>query len=146
MPRFQDLSIKRKFLSVMVLIGVAALILIAGVLMFTDFILFKRTMIRELTTLAEVIGTNSTASLSFNDQRSAEETLSAVKADPNIIVAHIYTKDLTLRKLLIAPIHSKDLTLFASYLRKGEKNSPFISFDQIEQDGIAFRFKMTYRF
>jgi PAS domain S-box-containing protein len=123
MSRFQDLSIKRKFFTVMVLIGVTSIILIAGVLMLTDFILFKRTMVRELTTLAEVIGTNSTAALSFNDQKSAEETLSAVKADPNIVVAHIYTKD-----------H----TLFARYLREGGKNNPSTSFDQINE-GYTFR-------
>ena len=123
MSYFRDLSIKRKFFTILVMMSIAVILFIAGVLIFADFILFKKTMVSELTTLANVIGTNSTAALSFNDPKSAEETLSAMKADPNVVVAHIYTKD---------------LTLFASYLRKGQKEDPFLSPDQINE-GSTFR-------
>jgi signal transduction histidine kinase len=50
-------------------------------------------MVRELSTLAEIIGANSTAALAFDDQRSAEETLAALSAKQRIVGAYIYTKD-----------------------------------------------------
>jgi PAS domain S-box-containing protein len=123
MLRFRDLSVKRKFFITMIFMRVVLTLLIVGVLIFTDFVLFRRTMVQELSTLAEVIGINSTAALSFNDQKSAQETLSAVKADPSIILAHIYTRD---------------LTLFASYLPKGKKEDSSESTHPIKE-GHIFR-------
>jgi PAS domain S-box-containing protein len=123
MLRFRDLSVKRKFFITMIFMRVVLTLLIVGVLIFTDFVLFRRTMVQELSTLAEVIGINSTAALSFNDQKSAQETLSAVKAEPSIILAHIYTRD---------------LTLFASYFPKGKKEDSSKSTHPIEE-GYAFR-------
>jgi PAS domain S-box-containing protein len=120
---FRDFSVKRKFFIIMIFMRVVVILLIAGVLIFTDFVLFRRTMVQELSTLAEVIGINSTAALSFNDQKSAQETLSAVKAEPSIILAHIYTRD---------------LTLFASYFPKGKKEDSSKSTHPIEE-GYAFR-------
>jgi PAS domain S-box-containing protein len=124
MPHFRDLSIKHKFFAITVMMRIAVLLFIVGVLIFADLTLFKKTMVRELRTLASAIGTNSTAALSFNDPKSADETLSAMKANPHVVVAHIYTKD---------------LTLFASYFRKGQKEDTFISPDQIKE-GFAFRY------
>lgn len=55
-----------------------------------------------LSTLAAVLGTNSTAALTFNDPKAGEETLSALAAYPHVIAAAIYTKDSQLFSTYVA--------------------------------------------
>ncbi len=52
-------------------------------------------MARNLGTLADMVDDNIAAALDFNDVKSAEETLSALKAEPPIIGACVYTKKWT---------------------------------------------------
>jgi two-component system, sensor histidine kinase and response regulator len=44
----------------------------------------------DLATMAEIVGTNCTAALSFGDQRAATQTLAALRAEPHIVTACIY--------------------------------------------------------
>ncbi len=50
-------------------------------------------MVDDFSTLAEVIGINSAASLIFNDSDAAKETLTALKVEPHVCSACIYNKD-----------------------------------------------------
>ena len=50
-------------------------------------------MERELRLVADLIGTNSSAALSFSDPEAASETLAALKTDPHVIAACVYKKD-----------------------------------------------------
>jgi signal transduction histidine kinase len=54
---------------------------------------FRSTVARTLAIQADTVGLNSISALRFNDDRSAEETLSALRADRNIITAAIYSED-----------------------------------------------------
>jgi len=90
---FRRFTIKRKLIVIIMTISSFAL-LIAGTAVITyDYISYKNNMVRDLNILAEVIGTNSTAALEFNDDEAATEILSAVKAKKNINAACIYTID-----------------------------------------------------
>ncbi|MDY6844035.1 MAG: CHASE sensor domain-containing protein, partial [Thermodesulfobacteriota bacterium] len=60
-------------------------------------------MIEDLSILAEVIGSNSTAALLFNDEKAAQENLAALRVQPHIVSANIFTVD---------------RTIFATYVRK----------------------------
>jgi len=51
---------------------------------------FRASTISELSTLAETLGANTAASLAFNDQKTAEEMLAALKADKHIQGALLY--------------------------------------------------------
>jgi len=104
MRAFRDLSIKSKLTSIMMLISVVALLLSCASFIIYDQICSRRTMIQELSSLSEIVGSNSTAAITFNDQESAKEILSALSARPNIISAGLYTFD---------------GKLFASYTRSG---------------------------
>ena len=46
----------------------------------------------DLSTLAEVVGANSTAALTFGDRQSASEVLRALQARPSIVAAAIYSE------------------------------------------------------
>ena len=50
-------------------------------------------MFQNLSTQAQIIGSNTASALLFNDQQSAENTLSALRASPEILSACIYTPD-----------------------------------------------------
>ncbi|NVM21790.1 MAG: response regulator [Desulfobacterales bacterium] len=93
MRSFRDISIRHKLQAIIMLTSTIVLLLASGVFVTNALITFRRSMIENLSTLAEVIGTNSTASLVFDDQNSAIETLAALEAEPHITSACIYTKD-----------------------------------------------------
>jgi len=97
-----DNSISRKLTWMNMLVSGAALLLACASFITYDMLTFRVTMVRNLSTQAQIIGSNSVSALLFNDPQSAENTLSALKAAHNILSAGIY---------------SKDGSLFASYSR-----------------------------
>jgi len=93
MRAFKDLSIKHKLTSIMMTISVAALVLSCASFIIYDQIFSRRAMAEELSSLAEIIASNSTAAITFNDQDSGTEILSALSARPHITSACLYTPD-----------------------------------------------------
>jgi signal transduction histidine kinase/CheY-like chemotaxis protein len=111
MRTFKDLSIKRKLTSMMMSISVAALVLSCASFIIYDQIFSRRAMAEELLSLAEIIGSNSTAAITFNDQDSATEILSALSARPHIISACLYTTDGKQFALYVRPNQSVALKI-----------------------------------
>ncbi|MCP4692566.1 MAG: response regulator [Desulfobacterales bacterium] len=93
MPRFRAMSIKRKLTGGIMLTSGIALFITAAAFIANDLVSLQRSIKKEMSTLAKVIGTNCTAALIFDDRESAEETLSALGAVPHILAAHVYTID-----------------------------------------------------
>jgi two-component system sensor histidine kinase/response regulator len=118
---YRRLSIQRK-LQVTTLLAVAsALILSCVAFVSYDLVVFRHSLVRDLETLAEIVGSNSTAALSFNDQNAAGELLSALCAKPHIKMALIY---------------SADGKLFAEYRRPGSRRT--ILAPEMRADGAKF--------
>ncbi|MDC4203817.1 MAG: hypothetical protein MPW17_19205 [Candidatus Manganitrophus sp.] len=93
MLRFQDRSIKSK-LMFLTLLTSSIVLMLAGIASISYQILkVRQSLTYNLSTLAAVIGTNSTAALTFNDPKAGEETLAALAAYPRVIAAAIYTKE-----------------------------------------------------
>jgi two-component system, NtrC family, sensor kinase len=89
----KNMSIRRKqMLSIMATSGVVLFLACAAFSIY-DVTAFRTAMVQNLATLADIVDDNTAAALDFNDVKSAEETLSALQADPSIIGAWIYTKD-----------------------------------------------------
>ncbi len=93
MRLLRDLSIKWKLMLITLIISGIVLILSAAVFLVAEVVSYRKTMVENLSTLAQIIGTNSTAALSFNDNGSARETLSAIKAEPYLVFGAISGKD-----------------------------------------------------
>ncbi len=89
---FRKTSIKRKQTLIIMITSGAALLLACLAFATYDIVTFRRGMIADASMLTEVIGNTSTAALDFNDPRSAQETLSALKAEPDVVHAAIYNK------------------------------------------------------
>jgi len=93
---FRDRPIRQKLMIVVMATTTVALLLAGlGILAF-DSILFRASLRRDLSTLAQIIGENSTAALAFNDPGSATEMLAALRARPHLAAACIYRPDGTI--------------------------------------------------
>ncbi len=93
MHRVKDTSIAKKLTWMNMLVSGAALLLACAAFMGYDMVTFRQTIVRNLSTQAQIIGSNSASALLFNDPQSAENTLSALKAAPDILSAVIYAPD-----------------------------------------------------
>jgi signal transduction histidine kinase/DNA-binding response OmpR family regulator len=75
------------------LVSGTALLLACTAFIAYDMVTFQANMFRNLSTQAQIIGSNTASALLFNDKQSAENTLSALRASPEILSACIYTPD-----------------------------------------------------
>jgi signal transduction histidine kinase len=90
---FHDASIRNKQMLIIMLITSVALLLACAAFVTFETITFRKEMVQNLSTLAKIIGNNTAAALDFNDAQSAGETLSALKAQPNIVGACIFSRN-----------------------------------------------------
>ncbi len=86
-------SIKRKLTLIIMLTSSIALVLACIAFSVYELRTYRDVTARELATMAQMIGANSIAALTFEDKRVAEDTLSALSVDDRVIAASIYTKD-----------------------------------------------------
>ena len=86
-------SIRRK-ITELVLITCSVAVLVACVVFAVyDIVSSRAALARDLTTVAQITGSNSTAALSFDDAQSATEILSSLSSKPHIVEACIYRRD-----------------------------------------------------
>src|SRR5205823_13980008 len=90
MRSLHDVPIKQKLMVIIMLDTAGALLLSGIAIVVMDSILFRASMQRDLSALAQIVADNSTAALSFEDPQVAAETLAALKARPHLIAACIY--------------------------------------------------------
>ena len=88
----RDLPIRRKLMVVVLLTSTAAVLLMASVLIVYERITFRHELAANMNVLAQIIGSNSTAALAFDDRKGAEEILSALLAEKNVRAAAIYDR------------------------------------------------------
>ena len=93
---YRNLSVKYK-LRVIITFTVSVALLLACVAILTyDQVASRSEMRNDLEVLAEIVGSNSTAALSFGDQRAAEDVLSGLKAKRHVAAAFLYSSDRSL--------------------------------------------------
>lgn len=76
-----------------ILVSGVALLLACSALAIYDVISVRETMVRNLSTQAEIIGTNSISGLVSGNPQAAETTLGALRGVPNIVYAGVYRTD-----------------------------------------------------
>jgi signal transduction histidine kinase len=76
----------------MLTIGVVLLLTFTSYFIY-EIVTFRQNAIRQLAINAKIISSNSTAALAFEDQKSADEILGALKAEPHVDLAVIYDKN-----------------------------------------------------
>ncbi len=90
---FNDLSIKSKLVIIVLAITIFSLLVSTGIFVLNDLKIFKRDMLRNLTVLANAVGSNSRASIVFLDSESAQNILSSLKEEEQIQYAGLYDSD-----------------------------------------------------
>jgi PAS domain S-box-containing protein len=86
----ENLSIRRKLTLIITVTTCVAILLASGAFMVFDIFNFQRSSREDLQTLAQVLGYNSTAAISFNDPASGNEVLEALSAKEHILGACVY--------------------------------------------------------
>ena len=109
MKSFHNFSLKTKLVVVCMLTCLPVLFLTALFFVTNERATYRKELIHNISTLAEVVGINSTASLVFQDPETAKETLAALSAEPNIVAACIL---------------GQDENVFASYLKAPDGAQP----------------------
>jgi len=84
-------SIRQKLTRIVLLTCATAVLVACTVFAVYDITTFRISMANDLITLAEIVGANSSAALTFGDQEAAHEILSALTARPHIVQACIFT-------------------------------------------------------
>jgi PAS domain S-box-containing protein len=99
-------TIKRKLTLIIMLTCSVALLLACAAIIFFEIAGTRQILKRNTQVMADVIGANSSATLSFKDKTAAKETLAALKAEPYVITACLY---------------NQEGEVFATYYREGTK-------------------------
>src|SRR6202166_4391559 len=93
MLKFQHYSISKKLTGMNMLVSGVALLLACTAFFAYDLYTFRAGIVDNMSTEAQILGSNTVSALVFNDPHAAENTLSALNASPRIIYGAIYTPD-----------------------------------------------------
>ena len=120
MERFNRLPLAKKLTMITMVTSTLALVLACVGFGTYEMVTFRQSLMREATTLAEIVASNSAASQVFDDPSSAEEILKSLSAERHISAACLFTPE---------------GRVFASFLRKDVTKA----YPQIpDEDGIFF--------
>ena len=105
----QRRSIQQKIKFAILSICLTTLLLACSGILIYEFITFRQRMVNGLETTAQIIGSNSTGALAFDNKKDAEDVLNALRSQPRIISAAVY---------------NQKNYLFASYVRDSLASTP----------------------
>jgi len=100
----RNYSIRRKLMTIMLITAGVVLLMVSLAFFVNSALSFRTMMLNDQRILANIIGSNTAAAVTFNDQKAASETIEGLSANPHVIAA--------------AVINSSN-KLFAFYVRKG---------------------------
>lgn len=86
----QNTPIRKKLMAVILITSGTVLGLMSVTFAVYEFLTFRQAIVREVSILGEIIATNCSAALAFDDAGEASEILSALKAEPHIVSATLY--------------------------------------------------------
>ena len=93
MQPLRHASIRQKLTRIVLFTSAIAVLVACTVFAVYDITTFRLSMASDLTTLAEIVGANTSAALTFGDKQVAHEILSSLTARPHIVEACVFTPD-----------------------------------------------------
>ena len=93
MSVLRDMSIGRKLTVIILSITTVSLLLACAVLVGYDLVMYRRAMVRDVSTLADMVADNSTAALTFHDELAGKDVLRSLRTQPHITAPCLYTSD-----------------------------------------------------
>jgi PAS domain S-box-containing protein len=80
-------------MTVILLTSGAVVLLTCAAFVAYEWVAFRRELVGNLTTLAQITADNTTAALAFENESDAKEVLSALRIERNVVAACLYDKD-----------------------------------------------------
>ena len=93
MERLRNLSIRWKVIHIIMFTMTVALLIACATFMTYDYVTFREQQIKDAQALADVLGTGSTAAMTFDDSKAVSETLNALTNKPEVTRALVYLPD-----------------------------------------------------
>lgn len=90
MRSYRDFSIKTKLSLLVLLAGSVALALATTCFVINDVAMIRSSTVQVMRSVAELLGSNSTAALDFQDAERANELLSSLRLQPSVAFACLY--------------------------------------------------------
>ena len=116
----------RKLTSIVLTISGITLVVACVVLIAFDYSASRLRLVREVTTLADVVGSNSTGALAFGDARAAADTLKSLSVDGHVYSARLFTRDgAELAAYTPGTKPAQTFTFDAARLRNAEPSAEF---------------------
>jgi signal transduction histidine kinase len=117
----RDMTIRRKLISIIMLACTTSLILVGAIFIVWQWFSLRHSMVRTLSTQAQVIADNCKASITFDEPQDANDVLKALRTEPTILFGGVYTIE---------------GNIFASYYREDQDRD--VSFVKIQMSGYFF--------
>lgn len=89
----QNMPIRRKLMTIILVTTGTALLLTCVGFVIAQLVSLRQSTVAKVVTLGEVIASNSTAALAFDDRDAAREILRALSAAPNVVAAGLIDSD-----------------------------------------------------
>jgi signal transduction histidine kinase/ActR/RegA family two-component response regulator/HAMP domain-containing protein len=105
----RDIPIKRKLTAIIMIASTVALALISPLYVYYEWSTLRQTMVKDLATLADVIGNRSSAELAFNDEREAQEELNTLGFKKYIMGAALYDSNGQLLAAYRSPLSPQEI-------------------------------------
>src|SRR5581483_10681896 len=156
MRALRNISIKRKLTLITMAASTVALLLMSAAFVAYELIIFRQSMKRDIVMQARIIGSQSTAALTYDDAATAEEILAALTANQHIVAAGIfkngkvfaqYPKDLARSSLPVNPkpsdaiFENDHLDLVRSIKLNGEViGTIYLQYDLEELHGLLWQY------
>ena len=86
----RDLPIRRKLMTILLLITGATLTLTCLAFIGYEYVSFRTAATHNLATLGRIVANNSTAALAFDNRDDAQQVLAALRAEPHVVAAGLY--------------------------------------------------------
>ncbi len=115
------MTIRKKLITIQIFTAFVVLVLASAVFVQNEIQLFRTELVKNLSSMAMLIGENSASTLVFMDNQSAERVLASLQVEPHIANACIY---------------DAQGGIFATYSRKGDEQS---AFPQVSEAAHTFR-------
>ncbi|NQV49294.1 MAG: HAMP domain-containing protein [Candidatus Marinimicrobia bacterium] len=93
MIKYRDLSIKLKLISIQLFTTLFILVFFVGIYLYSQYRQFETVAFNRMSTLSEILGSNSISALLFFDNDAAEDVLKSLKTQPDILNAAVYDHD-----------------------------------------------------
>jgi two-component system, NtrC family, sensor kinase len=106
----ENISIKKKLIVLVMIVVVTAMSLSSTAFVIHDVRTMNADMIRQLSVLADVLGSNTTAALTFDDERTAAELLGSLRVQPMITAAVLFEEHGSIFATYPAGVSPKELT------------------------------------